>query len=163
MKNVWWRSKEVFDDRVVIRDGQFYPTMCAWHTSKISMLCHSSLDPTFLFSKSIFFYNNFALRSFLHICSKTQLPSLPSQNVSLRSWECRVPTYQPPTLEHSFFCFQWGLLVAISYVTNLKFEHQRPLNPGHSFELCHVAKPAIVHARRFSQIWLYSRNESRKF
>jgi hypothetical protein len=126
----------------MVIDGRFYPTICAWYTSKISMLC---LDPTFLCSKSILFYNNFAHLGFLHHCSKTQLPS---QNVSLRSWEWIVPTYQPPTLEHSFF-FQWGLLVAISNVANVKFELQRPLNPEYSFQLRHVAKLVIVHLAKF--------------
>jgi hypothetical protein len=26
MKHRWWRSKEVIGDRVVVGDGQFYPT-----------------------------------------------------------------------------------------------------------------------------------------
>jgi hypothetical protein len=62
--------------------------------------------------------------------------------------------YISETYTGTFIFFQWGLLVAISNVANVKFEIQRPLNPGYSFQLCHVAKLVIVHARRFSQIWL---------
>jgi hypothetical protein len=93
--------------------------------------------------------------SFLHYCSKRPLPS---QNISRCSLECMVPTCRPEwttTYLGAFFFFpQWGLIVAISNVANVKFELPRPLNPGYFFQLCCVAKLVIVRARRFSQIWL---------
>ncbi len=44
--------------------------------------------------------------------------------------------------------------MAVSNVANVKFELQRPLSPGYSFQLCRVAKLVIVRARRFSQMLL---------
>jgi hypothetical protein len=80
-------------------------------------------------------------------------------NVFVDNGFCLVPTCRPEWTTtylgtFIYLIFQWGLLVAISNVANVKFELPRPLNPGYSFQFCCVAKLVIVHARRFTQIWL---------